>query len=345
MSNPYAPTESPDIVWMERAVFIGDTLSMTAYGIMFVIFLQCCILLATQKTRDRGKYSWVLAAYVFFMFSLGTIFVGCMLHGLQQGLIDYRNFPGGPIAFWSARYALPLTVTANASATISSWMADALLLYRCFVIYSQHRWVVTFPAIIYLADISMGVMTLWQTCRPKSTLWTARTVDWGLSYFVLSISLNVIITTLISLRILYHRRQIMKACPGAEGHTAPYTSIIAMLVESSALLAVFGLLFIGPYAKGSHVSNIFLPILTQVQIIAPLLIIKRVMERRAWTASTANETLTALSFDRHRRPGPSDQSSDGTDDQLDSHVSANMVFAPVKKGISQEKSFSSSSNV
>ncbi|KAF7966356.1 hypothetical protein HWV62_38957 [Athelia sp. TMB] len=334
MSNPYAPTESPNLVWMERAILIGDSLSLIAYGIMFMMFLQCCILLGTQKARERGRYSWALAVYILVMFSLGTIFVGVTLHGLQQGLIDYRNFPGGPVAFWSAQYALPLTVLANACATISSWLADALL-----------RWVIAFPILMYLADMSMGTMMLWQACRPNSTLWTAHTLDWGMAYFTIMISLNVFLTTLISLRILYHRRQVIKACPGAEEHAAPYTSIVALLVESSALLAVFGLLFLGPYAKGSHISNIFLPILTQVQIIAPLLIIKRVMERRAWTTETANQTLSALSFNsRNHMPGSSERDSDAGNDQVGSHISQGMVFSPVKKIDSQsrDESFSSS---
>ncbi|KAF7976497.1 hypothetical protein HWV62_6293 [Athelia sp. TMB] len=94
MSNPYAPTESPDVVWEERAIFIGDTLSLVGYRIMLVLFFQTAILLAKPK---NSKQRLPVATYTLLMFTLGTIFVFIALHTLQQGLIDNRNYPDGPI--------------------------------------------------------------------------------------------------------------------------------------------------------------------------------------------------------------------------------------------------------
>jgi len=58
-----------------------------------------------------------------------------------------------------------------------------------------------------------------------------------------------------------------------------------MLIESSALYAAVSICFIVPYAMSHHASAVFLSVLSRVQIIAPLLIIRRVATQRALTAS------------------------------------------------------------
>lgn len=96
---------------------------------MFSLFLQCCSLLVPAKARRRNgtPRSLAMGSYVLTMFSLGTVFIFTSLHTLQLGLIDYRNYPGGPLVYWEKGYSLPLTVLPNACATISSWLADLLL--------------------------------------------------------------------------------------------------------------------------------------------------------------------------------------------------------------------------
>lgn len=143
------------------------------------------------------------------------------------------------------------------------------------MIYNDRRWVVVLPLLMYLADISMGIIMLYQACNPTDGpgLDFGSPLAFALAYFTLMISLNVLLTGLISVRILAHRRRLMQALSsgragddgGAEAG-ARYTGIVALLVESSALLAVAGLLFLGPYAAQNHISNVFLPILTQIQV-------------------------------------------------------------------------------
>ena len=48
--------------------------------------------------------------------------------------------------------------------------------------------------------------------------------------------------------------------------TGLYKSVITILTESSALYAVTSILFIGPWIVKNHASNIFLPILGEVQV-------------------------------------------------------------------------------
>ena len=112
----------------------------------------------------------------------------------------------------------------------------------------------------------MGIITLYKSSQPNSNLFSGVTVNFGLPYFTISCANNIILTLLISARLLYHRRKLQQTLGSTGTANSPYFSIVAMLVESSALYAVFSILFIGPYAANNYASDIFLPILSQTQV-------------------------------------------------------------------------------
>ena len=108
----------------------------------------------------------------------------------------------------------------------------------------------------------MGIITLYKSSSPGSNLWANITVDFALPYFTISVALNVVLTLIICFRLLWHSRVYSMASPSK----GSYGQIIAMLVESCALYALFSVLFIGTYASGNYMSSLFLPILSQVQV-------------------------------------------------------------------------------
>jgi hypothetical protein len=127
----------------------------------------------------------------------------------------------------------------------------------------------------------MGIMTLYKTSRPDSSLFSGITVSFGLPYFTISVSLNVLLTLIIAAWLLLHDRNLKKTVGFHAGIGSIYRSIVTMLVESCALYAVVSICFIVPYAMSHHASAIFLSILARVQIIAPLLIIRRVATQQS----------------------------------------------------------------
>jgi len=180
---------------------------------------------------------------------------------------------------------------------LNNWMADGLLLYRCYVIYAMNIWVIAFPCVVFLASVSMGITFIYQTSQPNSSVWNSVAIDFGLPYFSISIGLNTLLTLLIVVRLTMHSRNVRTAMGAPSGATGLYRAIITMLIESSALYAVNSLLFIGPWGAGSHAADIFLPILAETQVIAPFLIIRRVANHSALTSdSVATGNDTAFSF-------------------------------------------------
>ena len=109
-----------------------------------------------------------------------------------------------------------------------------------------------------------GVITLYKSSIPGSNLWSNITVDFGLPYFTISVALNVLLTFLICLRLLRHSQEFNLTTGSSS--KGLYRMLVAVLVESCALYALFSLLFIGTYASGNYMSDLFLPILSQVQV-------------------------------------------------------------------------------
>lgn len=117
-----------------------------------------------------------------------------------------------------------------------------------------------------VADTAMGIMFIYQTSQPNSSIWSSVAIDFGLPYFSISLSLNILLTLVIVSRLILHNRNIRKAMGAPPGASGLYKTIITVLVESSALYAVNSLLFVAPWGANSHVADIFLPILAETQV-------------------------------------------------------------------------------
>ena len=105
-----------------------------------------------------------------------------------------------------------------------------------------------------------GVIYLDRISRPSSSPW--QNTNFTLIYGLTSLSLNIVLTLMIVIRLYLHRRSITKSM--GRRHAAHYTSIISILIESAAVLVVMTIFFLIPFAMGNPIANI--PLLTMVQI-------------------------------------------------------------------------------
>ncbi|KAJ7217070.1 hypothetical protein GGX14DRAFT_300684, partial [Mycena pura] len=266
-------------------------------GIVVCIFLQTMYhLIADPPHRNENRNIPLLISFTIALFALGMVFISMDLTSLRLAWVDHRDFPGGTVAYSFSQYGKPITVIPNSCAVIGDWLAAGFLLYRCVIIFHMNFIIIAIPLLMYLGSIAMGVMILFQSSRPNANLWTKTTVNFGIPYYALAAALNVVITIMITTRLLLYRRSLRNTLGEAQAMSVPFASIASMLVESSLLYAVTSILFLVPYGLKSDVSNIFIPILIEVQILAPLLIIDRVAKRRGWEKGTATRPPTSLKF-------------------------------------------------
>ena len=142
--------------------------------------------------------------------------------------------------------------------------------------------VVAFPTILVLASFGnvssllfsmssiltfylvMGTLWTLQSSQPGLSLYSALPMAYGTSYYIISLSVNIILTILITIRLLLYRRRARMAIQG--DHGSEYISLAAIVIESAALYSVFALIFIVTYAINNPLNQIFLGVASSAQV-------------------------------------------------------------------------------
>ncbi|TFK24220.1 hypothetical protein FA15DRAFT_756680 [Coprinopsis marcescibilis] len=294
MARPLLPEYGPqnssaEDIFTEQCILNGLILAGVAYGILFTIFYQCIFVILERTKRRPAK--WLLV-YTIAMFVLATTGFGANTKFIQLTFIDYRNYPGGPNAFTVEEYNHWVNMLAFVSYVLMSWLADGLVLHRFMTIYDFNLMLLPLPAFMYLGMIAMSLCLTVSMTGKGDVFWSHSAINFALAYWSLSIALNVSLTILISGRLFILRRRTNQAL-GNSAHSKPYISLLSMLVESAALYSLWVVVFIILYARHSPAQHIIFPPLGQVQGIAPLLIIFRVGQGKAWSREAGTATWSA----------------------------------------------------
>lgn len=119
-----------------------------------------------------------------------------------------------------------------------------------------------------VTDTAMGITTVYTNFSGPIVYSSALSRIGALSYWVISLSLNVLLTLLIVVRLVIHSRSIRRAMGTSFGL---YKSIISMLIESCALYASSFLVYIVTSREGGGLVSAFQPILGGTQVRASLM--------------------------------------------------------------------------
>ncbi|KAF7290740.1 hypothetical protein MIND_01314700 [Mycena indigotica] len=277
-------------LWIEKSFLDGYALAAVGYGVLLALTWQTMHSFFSLPQKSRP---WGLVGYAAMIFALATIGFGSATKINERSFVQDRNAPGGPSGFEVISFASPVNMMGVVAYVMLSWIADGLVLWRFWLVWGSNYVYTIFPAMMLLGSVATSLALIVTSFQVENSFWAARSVQFGTAYWSLSISLNILLTLLIAGRILVIRRRIKRSL-GAQ-HAQKYFSAAAMIIESASLYAVVGLIFIVTYARSSSVQNLVFPALGQVQGIAPMLILSRVAQGRAWSQSTIQAT-TALSI-------------------------------------------------
>ena len=115
-----------------------------------------------------------------------------------------------------------------------------------------------------VADKGFSVTAVYYQVSDQYT----KSINFGIPYFSVSLSLNILLTTMIVLRLVLRGRGLREAM-GPLQSTGPnkfYKAIITIIVESCALYSISSILNIGPWCTNNPVQLAFFPILVQSQV-------------------------------------------------------------------------------
>jgi uncharacterized membrane protein len=244
-----------------------------------------------------------LLVYVTILLSLSSMLAVTGTWILEDIYINNRNYPGGPWVYFLATQDLPENVIFIVVLFVLTFLSDLLVVSlsvtydfgpnvialalavlghldhhieahglcysgfslphpSCFLWYTSKLLVSQIST-----DTSMLALgTIWclQSSQPGLSLYSKIPIAFGTSYYVTSLSVNVVVTILIVVRLALHRRSILENLPPE--HAKHYLSVAAIVVESASLYSVFALAFIISYALNNPINQIFLTISSTCQV-------------------------------------------------------------------------------
>lgn len=289
--RPHAPKVSHSEYLTEKAYFAGGLIGPILYGITIALFAKCIRALLSPVDRTSRSIRWGIMVHTVIMFLFVTIFVAVSFAAQPICYVDNRKYPGvngkgpGPVGYFAnIVYFKAINLIPNTMFLLNNWLADGILLHRCFALYAGSYWIIAFPCLMYLVSIGMGIMFTYVKPDNNRPTISSMAHDFGISYFSISLSLNIFLTLMIITRLVLHNMAVRITPETPTGAARIYKTIVTMLIESFALRAGSILLFIGTWASGSSVEYLFFPVLAATEVIAPFLVILRVADRRALTS-------------------------------------------------------------
>ncbi|KAF9003555.1 hypothetical protein BDQ17DRAFT_1355532 [Cyathus striatus] len=246
-------------LFLAKLLYAGNAIVMLMYGIYFTLVVICLHYLYNRRSRNR-----LLLGYLIVSLLVTTVFLAASGKYTELILIESATNPLG-IAKLSAR----LDLAQRVAYSVKIWLADALLIYRLWVVWVGSFMIIVFPCILFVATIATGIAGVALYYEPTEV---QPIVHLGVSFHACSVALNVLVTVLIAGKLLYQRRLTKDL---GEDHERQYLSLLAVFAESGALYGIVGIIYIPLYATGNNMDLIFAALLEAASGIAPALILLR----------------------------------------------------------------------
>ncbi|KAG2004154.1 hypothetical protein CC2G_002744 [Coprinopsis cinerea AmutBmut pab1-1] len=137
------------------------------------------------------------------------------------------------------------------------FVGDGLLLYRAYVVWKDRRWALIFPCLCYLTSLGLALYI----ASPQKENWRDNDRIIAGSFTFVAVSVNVMVTLLISFRLLRARQLMAKVLPCHD--FLLYKKVAIILIESALPVAFFGLCYaitlvlVGPMGKSTESASIW----------------------------------------------------------------------------------------
>ncbi|OSC99582.1 hypothetical protein PYCCODRAFT_1438145 [Trametes coccinea BRFM310] len=300
-----------------RMSYAAAVLGCLTYGVYLVLAAICIHFLLKRRSKTNSQR--VILAYTIVMFILSTgYFVSATIWSEVEFVESTED-----IALFDTLLNGRLAILKDTFYTTNIWLADSLLIYRLFVVWSGSVLIIIVPICLWIGAVSTGIALLVNTAKPAATLVQADIIHFQTAFYCLSISLNILTTLLIAGRLWYQHRQV-KSLRAPSAHW-DYTSIIAIVIESAALYSVCGIIYIPLVVRQLPLQFPITALIGSFTSIAPSLIILRVALGTAVTQETSTKASMIFRLTKLRSDATASTAVASTPGQTTSGMSGAMA--------------------
>jgi len=283
----------PPTAVFEGSFYIGIVVAAMLYGLQFAMFCQSTYFQLKGPRQDRKgdrfyiAYGAIILVLITFATSANAVYGQLMW-------IEHRDYPGGPAAYFMENASIWVQTLGSAADVTGNVMGDALLLYRCYIIFGSKLWVIIGPTLIFVLSTVMAIITVVMSGLPNANLFRGAPVNFGIIWISATVGFNVIVTVMISARLLMARKSLQAV--GGPEFCSVYTGAVAILVESSAPFSILGIIFVILFAKSMPEEFFFSNVWGSFCTLSPQIIILRVSMGAAWNKDTVSQITTHMAF-------------------------------------------------
>jgi len=279
---------------LEKAEFDGILIAVLSYGALVMLFLQLLRVLLTRP--KRGKVFWGICVYSGVLFTLASIAAGGKMKFAEYTYVSSRfendtNPSDTPSQIAREHSSMMINVMSQVCTTLIPWVGDILMLYRVMVVWNYRWWLLTLPIPVYLARIAMSIPLLIIDTDTNPNAAT-KTRLYGNIFYGLCVALNIMVSFLITLRLVTMRKKLEVAL--GRLHASFYTSVFTILVESGAFFTLWGIVYVAARSQDHWSQDVFLQPYSYIISITRMLIVLRMAQNRAWSKDIVTAASTGI---------------------------------------------------
>ncbi|KAF9255671.1 hypothetical protein L218DRAFT_1008306 [Marasmius fiardii PR-910] len=243
------------------------------------------------------KQYWILLVFALL---LGLVATNDVAFGLRHSLdaFAYYKGPGGAveelqdISYW-------VSVMKTVDNIAQTFIGDAMLLFRCYIVYERSWKVIIVPVILWIGGTVTGVLLIYTfaTLKAPAFISTTNAQPYGDTAIGISLAINVVTTGLIVWRIWSIDKQntsVMTNDTDMRARSSKLRRVVRILIDSAGLYTIATIIFVITYVTGSNASYPTSDCLVQIIGISFNLIIIRVDAGKSTFTSMSDSAGTSL---------------------------------------------------
>ncbi|KAL4255441.1 hypothetical protein AB1N83_012662 [Pleurotus pulmonarius] len=268
---------------LDKAAILALFLETLLYGLYLVLFcLTLLVLLLRGESGKTQRHRLVPLSIVMMIFATTHLIID-FVRAIQAFVVqDGRQIDA--IAYYSA-VSHPLHLVRGVLYVTQTILGDSIIIWRCYVIFDQ-RSLVLIPNLIVLAvNSGVGYSVVWEMWRASSgtTIFQSGS-PLIMTFFALTMCINITCTTAIAWRIYRTRSPLIKR--------TRLTPVLLAFVESGALYASSLLALMIAYASDSNGQYAVLDAVTPLVGITFCLIVLQIQFHLTSNVWNTNDPIT-----------------------------------------------------
>ncbi|RDX40975.1 hypothetical protein OH76DRAFT_1365346 [Lentinus brumalis] len=257
----------------ELIAFFLESLIFGAFTVLYAIAIW--ILLYREKVRSRSSLNKMLFATSTVMYVLSVAHLILDVQRAVVGFVNEGGKPDGTLNFY-LRLNNPTHIAKNVIFITMTLVGDSFVSYRLWIVWNRAWWIIILPIGLLFATAIAGYGACYEFTLIDGTtpIFESNLQPWITSFFVLSLTTNVLATFFITARIMWSNRKVRKYRAGMAA-TSQW-DVIETLIQSAAIYSAALASLLGTYAAGSNAQYVCLDALQPLIGLVFTLIIIRV---------------------------------------------------------------------